>query len=243
VKRGRRRSARRPVIRFPGGTGILQRIYTRLGCQGRPPRFVAEFFPYANLTHTIRLREDTAYVRFSDLLRHAPREILEAAAAVLLASLYRRPVPRQLVRSYRQFALSTRMRRRVSDVRRARARKLEHRPRGHHHDLAQLYAQLNHRYFEGRLSRPRLAWSPRPWRRQLGLFDPALGQIVISSRLDRARVPRFAVEYVLYHEMLHVKHPQRRSRCGLESHSAKFRRQEQQFPHYARARRFLERLT
>jgi len=243
VKRGGRRAARSQAIPFPGGTGILQRIYTRLGCQGRPPRFVVEFFPYVDLTHTIRLREDTAYVRFSDLLRGAPREILEAAAAVLLARLYRRPLAHNLTQAYRQFALSARMRRRVLDVRRARARKLEHRPRGHHHDLARLYTQLNRRYFEGQLARPRLAWSPQPWRRQLGLFDPALGQIVISSRLDGPQVPRFAIEYVLYHEMLHVKHPQRRSLCGLESHSVEFRRQEQQFPGYARARRFLERLA
>lgn len=243
MKRGGRRRTRSQRIPFPGGTGILQRIYTRLGCQGRPPRFVAEFFPYVDLTHTIRLREDTAYVRFSDLLRGAPREILEAAAAVLLARLYRQPLPRNLTQAYRQFALSPRMRRRVLGTRRARARKLEHRPRGHHHDLARLYAQLNRCYFDGKLARPRLAWSPRPWRRQLGLFDPALGQIVISSRLDRPQVPRFAVEYVLYHEMLHVKHPQRRSLCGLESHSVEFRRQEQQFPDYVRARHFLERLA
>lgn len=240
---GARRAARSPGIPFPSGTGILHRIYTRLNCQGRPPRFVVEFFPYVDLTHTIRLRDDTAYVRFSDLLHGAPREVLEAAAAVLLARLYRRPLPRDLVHTYRQFALSARMRRRVLDVRRARAQRLEHRPRGHHHNLARLYTQLNRRYFGGKLARPRLAWSPRPWRRQLGLFDPALGQIVISSRLDRPQVPRFAVEYVLYHEMLHVKHPQRRSLCGLQSHSVEFRRQEQQFPDYARARRFLERLA
>jgi len=243
VKRSGRRGARSRGVPFPGGPSILQRIYTRLGCQGRPPRFVVEFFPYVDLTHTIRLREDTAYVRFSDLLRGAPGEILEAAAAVLLARLYRRPLPRSVTRAYRQFALSPRMRARVTRVRRARARKLEHRPRGHHHDLAQLYTQLNRRYFAVELARPRLAWSPRPWRRQLGLFDPALSQIVISSRLDRPQVPRFVVEYVLYHEMLHVKHPQRRLLCGLQSHSVEFRRQEQQFPDYARARCFLERLA
>ena len=243
MKRGDRRAARSQAIPFRDGTGILKRIYTRLGCQGRPPRFVAEFFPYVDLTHTIRLRDDTAYVRFSDLLRLAPREVLEAAAAVLLARLYRRPLPGTLVQAYREFALSAQMRRRVLRARRTRAQKLAHRPRGHHHDLARLYTRLNRRYFDGKLARPRLAWSPRPWRRQLGLFDPALGQIVISSRLDRPHVPRFAVEYVLYHEMLHVKHPQRRSLCGLESHSLEFRRQEQQFPDYARARRFLERLS
>lgn len=235
----RRRSA---TIRFPGGTSILQRMYTRLGCQERPPRFVAEFFPYVNLTHTIRLREDTAYVRFSDLLRGAPRAVLEAAAATLLAQLYRKPMPRELRRTYREFSLSAGTRRRVQNLRRKRARQAGHLPQGRHHDLAQLYSQINRAYFAGRLARPRLSWSARPWRGQLGIFDPALDQIVISSRLDSPSVPRLAVEYVLYHEMLHVKHPQRRSRCGLQSHSPEFRKEQQRFGDYARARRFLERL-
>ena len=53
----------------PGGAAIFQRLYTRLGCRGRPPRFEVEFYPYANLMHTIRIREETACVRLSDALR------------------------------------------------------------------------------------------------------------------------------------------------------------------------------
>jgi hypothetical protein len=226
----------------PGGGAILQRMFTRLGCHGRPPHFVAEFYPYVNLTHTIRLREDTAYVRFSDLLRRAPREILEVVAAVLLSRIYRRPLPRAIQNAYRDFTLSQGMRRRALHARSKRARRAAHTPRGRQHDLAQLYAALNRDYFRGELPQPRLSWSARPWRHQLGIFDPALDQIVLSSRLDRPRVPPFVVEYVLYHEMLHVKHPQRRSRCGLQSHSAEFRREEQRFANYKRARRWLERL-
>ena len=234
---------RRGGLPFPGGSGLLQRVYTRLGCQGRPPRFVAEFYPYVNLTHTIRLRDDAAYVRFSDLLRGAPREVLEAAAAILLARLYRRPLPRRLARVYREFALSGRTLRRARRARRRRARRSEKPARGRSHDLEKNYARLNRAYFAGRLPQPRLAWSARPWRRQLGIFDPALSEIVISSRLDQPGVPPFVLDYVLFHEMLHVKHPQRRSRCGLQSHSAAFREEERRFRAYEHARRFLERLA
>jgi predicted metallopeptidase len=48
------------------------------------------------------------------------------------------------------------------------------------------------------------------------------------------------VEYVLYHEMLHVRHPIRVAACGLQAHSADFRRAERQFKDYERARNFLE---
>ena len=218
-------------------------MYTRLGCQGRPPRFVVEFYPYANLVNTIRLREDTAYVRLSDLLRRAPLLVLEAAAAILLARLYHRRTPRELLETYRTFSLARDTRRRLLRARRARGQPLASGPSGRFHDLARMFGPLNRRYFSGRLRRPRLGWSARPWRMQLGCFDPGLNQIVINARLDRANVPAFVVEYVLFHEMLHVKHPMRAASCGLQSHAAEFRREEKRFRAYERARQFLERLS
>ena len=68
----------------PGGAQLFQRVYTRLGCQGRPPQFSVEFYPYANLMHTIRIKQDCAHVRLSDVLRSAPLVVFEAAAAILL---------------------------------------------------------------------------------------------------------------------------------------------------------------
>lgn len=214
-------------------------MYTRLGCRGRPPHFVTEFYPYANLTHTIRLRHDVAYVRLSDLVRSAPPAVLEAAAAVLLARLYRRRPPRQIAETYRRYTLSRATQRRLGAVRRGRSRRAVRAPRGRQHDLVQLYARLNRNHFGGKLRQPRLGWSARPWRRQLGFFDPALDAIILSSRLDEKDVPQVTVEYVLYHEMLHVKHDIRRTRRGFQSHSSSFRREERRFRGYARARRFL----
>ncbi len=225
---------------LPGDARIFQRMYTRLGCQGRPPRFVVEFYPYANLMHTIRLREDAAQVRLSDLLRGAPLAVLEAAAALLLARLYRRRAPRDLLEVYRRFTLAHGTRRNVQRIRRARGRRLKRGPRGQFHDLAPMFARLNRQYFRGRLPRPVLGWSAQAWRAQLGCFDPGLGQIVLNTRLDRAGVPAHVVEYVLDHEMLHVKHPLRAASCGLQAHSARFRREEKRFGDYERARRFLK---
>jgi predicted metal-dependent hydrolase len=49
------------------------------------------------------------------------------------------------------------------------------------------------------------------------------------------------VAYLLYHEMLHLKHPMKFARCRRESHSPEFRREEKVFADYARAMKFLER--
>jgi hypothetical protein len=225
---------------FPGADRIFHRIFTRLGCEGRPPQFVVELYPYANLAHTMRLRQETAHVRLSDILRDAPVAVIEAAAAILLAQMYRRRLPAGLRDLYRQFALAHSTRRHIARVRRKRARRIAHDPRGAAHDLEPMFAALNLEYFEGNLHRPRLGWSMRPWRSQYGCFDPSLDQIVMNNRLDRADVPSYAVELILYHEMLHVKHPLRAAACGLQAHSAEFRSEEKRFKHYDRARKFLE---
>jgi len=225
----------------PGGARIFQRIYTRLGCQGRPPHFVVEYHPYADLTHTIRLREDTAYVRLSDVLRRAPQGVVEAAAAILLARLYRRRPPADLLEAYRCFSYARPTRRRLLRLRQARARRTEHCPAGAHHNLDVLFERLNRRYFKNALVRPRLGWSARAWRSQLGCFDPALGQIVINRQLDGGDVPEYVVAYVLYHEMLHQKHPFRFARCRRQSHSREFRCEERLFADYHRAMSFLRR--
>jgi predicted metal-dependent hydrolase len=225
----------------PGGERVFQRMYTRLGCTGRPPRFIVEYHPYVGLTHTIRVREDTVWVRLSDALQRSPRGIIEAAAAILLGKLHRKHPPADLVEAYRQFSYARRTRRQLQAMRQRRARGMEHRPVGAQHDLARLFNRLNRRYFDNALTPPRLGWSARSWRAQLGCFDPALNQIIINRRLDDRAVPEYVVAYVLFHEMLHQKHPMRFARCRRESHSVAFRREEKRFPAYTRAMKFLKR--
>src|SRR5438094_5879935 len=101
------KAGRKPEF-LPGGAALFQRMFTRLGCDGRPPRFRVEFYPYSSLVLTIRWREEVVYVRFSDLLRRAPLAVLEGAAALLLARVYRRKAPRVLVEPYLEYARSDR---------------------------------------------------------------------------------------------------------------------------------------
>ena len=225
----------------PGGGPLFQRMFTRLGCDGRPPRFRVEFYPYSSLVLTIRRREEVVYVRFSDLLRRAPLAVLEGAAALLLARVYRRKASAAITEAYREYARCGRTRRRMNRMRRRRVRLAPTSPRGEHFDLDRLFHELNGKYFEGKLQRSHIGWSTRSWRRQFGCYDPGPNQILLNRRMDRAGVPACAVEYVLFHEMLHVKHPTRRSGCSMVSHSLEFREEEKRFPEFERARRILDR--
>jgi hypothetical protein len=239
----KRKPSRRTSSPVPGGAELFQRVFTRLGCDGRPPRFRVDFYPYASLVLTIRRREDVVFVRFSDLLQRAPLPVLEGAAALLLSRVYRRKAARALVEPYLNYARSNRTRGRISRMRRGRVRLASTGPRGRHFDLEKMFEQLNEKYFSGNLQRPHIGWSIRSWRRQFGCYDPGPNQILLNRRMDHPGVPRVAVEYVLYHEMLHVKHPTRRSGCSLVSHSPEFRAEEKLFADFARARRILDHMA
>jgi len=227
----------------PGGAPLFQRMFTRLGCDGRPPRFRVEFYPYSSLVLTIRSREELVLVRLSDLLRRAPLPVLEGAAALLLARVYRRRAPARLIEPYVRYARSGRTRSRMNRMRHQRVRLSHVEARGRHFDLEKMFAELNSKYFAGELQKPHIGWSARAWRRQFGCYDPGPNQILLNRRLDHPRVQRYVVEYVLLHEMLHVKHPTRRSGCSLVSHSREFRKEEKRFPEFNRARRILDRLA
>jgi Protein of unknown function DUF45 len=227
----------------PGGPALFQRVFTRLNCEGRPPRFVVEFYPYKSLVLTIRRRQETVYVRLSDLLQRAPLQVVEGAAALLLSRVYRRKASADLTAPYLEYARSNRTRARIQSMRHRRIRPGAAGPFGRHFDLQRLFDGLNARYFGGELTRPHIGWSHRGWRRQFGCYDPGPNHILLNRRMDHPKIPRYVVEYVLFHEMLHVKHPTRRSGCTLVSHSSEFRAEEKRFADFQRARKVLDSLA
>src|SRR5438552_5658515 len=91
------RAMKKPDRLFPGGAALFQRVFTRLGCEGRPPRFHVEFYSYTNLALTIRRREEAVFVRFSDLMRQCALPALDGPAPLPLSRIYRRRAPKVLV--------------------------------------------------------------------------------------------------------------------------------------------------
>ncbi len=131
------------VSPIPGGSALFQRMFTRLGCNGRPPRFRVEFYPYASLVLTIRRREEAMYVRFSDLLHRAPLAVLEGASRVaVVASLSAQGSERggRTLPGIRAIAPDARAH---HQMRSGRVRVAQADPRGQHFDLSSLFDTLN----------------------------------------------------------------------------------------------------
>lgn len=206
------------------------------------PPFVVRFRRFTSLNTTIRLREGRILVSLSDLLEGAPESVLRAIAHILLAKLYRKPIdPVQNVR-FKRFASSATVTRQTELIRHARGTKRYSGPEGRFYNLEEVFDSLNERFFGSLLGRPELTWSETFAKRSLGHYDAAHNTIVVSRVFDRPSSPRYAIEYLLYHEMLHLKHPVRMRGLRRCVHSAAFKADERQFPQLSEAMAFIKRL-
>jgi hypothetical protein len=223
-----------------------EQIWARVFRSVRPrtpvPQIEVQFCRFANVNSTVRLENGRMLVRISDLLNGAPAPIHEALAWILISKLYRKPVPRSWSHRYRLFLNRREVRRSIQLVRQERGRKYISGPQGEVYNLEELFEELNFRYFHGLMARPDLSWSRQRSRRMLGHYDAAHNAIVLSRILDRPQVPRVAVEYVMFHEMLHLRHPVEHKGVRRCVHTREFREAENEFEHLADAKAALKKL-
>jgi hypothetical protein len=221
---------------------IFQESYGELRPGTGLPQLKIEFFAFANLNNTIRLRQGKLLVRLSDLLEGAPEAVLRAIAHILLAKMYRRPIDRAQAARYRKYVGSHEIVRKAHLVRQMRGRKHLRPARGLYYDLDGVFEHLNTRFFHGLMARPRMSWSQTATRRILGHFDPAHNAIIISRIFDHPGVPLYVLQYIVYHEMLHLKHPVKLRGSRRCVHPAEFQAEEKLFPQAREAVAFLKRL-
>jgi predicted metal-dependent hydrolase len=221
---------------------IFEQEYRELRPRAPMPSLDVRFRRFTSLNTTIRLREGKLHVRLSDLLEHAPESVHRAIAHILLAKLYRKPIARNHSARYRRHVSSEAVARQAEHIRQTRGRKKILTAKGHHYDLDEVFESLNSRFFHGLLGRPTLTWSAHHARRMLGHYDAAHNTIMVSRVFDRPDTPRCAIEYLLYHEMLHLKHPVRVKAGRRCVHSRAFQEEERLFPELEQAKAYLKRL-
>ena len=221
---------------------IFERVWRELKPRTAVPAIEVQFCAFANPNSLIQLKNGKILARITDVLQPAPSPIIESLAWVLLSKLYRKPVPPHEMMQYKRYIHRKDMRDRIQAVRLERGRKQLSSAQGDVYDLDAIFDQLNFRYFFGLMPRPAIGWSLRVSHGILGHYDPSHHTIVLSKRLDSRDVPQMVVEYVLYHEMLHIKHPTEHRSGRRCVHTAEFKASERQFEHFKEARDALKRL-
>ncbi len=226
-------------------TNNLELIFRAAHRQLKPrtplPELRVEYFPFAGLNHTARLQEGRLIIRVSDIFVDAPQEVINSLALILLAKLYRKKVDALHHGAYRTFILSNTIQERARIARNTRCRltRLTN-SRGRHIDLDALFNRLNEQHFGGALDKPRLSWSAKKARYVLGRYDSTHHAIFISRMFDSPHVPSYVVEYVMFHEMLHVKHQSQIQESRILVHTPEFKQDERRFLHYQEAKLWLK---
>jgi hypothetical protein len=227
---------------LPSAVDIFHRAYRELRPRAAIPEIHVRFFPFASINNTVRLREGKLYFRISDLLEAAPETVLHAIAHILIAKIYRKDIDPHHAARYRKYVGSRAVTEMEHRVRQLRGRKRIEGPVGNVYDLNEIFEDLNFRFFYGLLARPQMTWSQNHARNMLGHYDPAHNAIVISRVFDDVRVPRYVTEYIVYHEMLHLRHPVKLRGSRRCVHPKQFQEEEKLFPQLDDAKRFLKRL-
>lgn len=204
-----------------------------------PPLHIS-FYPYIGINHTIRVRDGKVYVRIGEICRDMPLPCHRGLAYILVGKLLRKRIPAGAREVYSAYSKSDEIRERAAEQKRSRGRKVVTTSKGSVYDLDEIFDALNRKYFADSIRRPVLTWSARKTYRILGHHDATHDHVAISKSLDSRDVPRYIVEYVLFHEMLHVAHPTKHVNGRRYNHTPAFRRDERKFAHYEAAEAWIE---
>jgi Predicted metal-dependent hydrolase len=207
----------------------------------KKPIIDISFYPYVGINHTIRVRNGQVFVRVAEICRDMPLNAHKGLAYILVAKLFRKKVPIAARDAYSDYIKTTEVRDRASESKKTRGRKIITSSRGEAYDLDEMFNSLNRKYFRDLLPKPVLTWSARKTYRILGHHDATHDTVVISKSLDAQSVPTYVVEYVVFHEMLHVAHPTKHVNGRRYNHTPAFRRDERKFQYFEEAELWIER--
>ncbi|MFN7971350.1 MAG: hypothetical protein U0166_03230 [Acidobacteriota bacterium] len=187
-----------------------------------------------------RPRGSTGYqLRLHRVFAGADVAVLTAIAMMVAGRL----LPPSQEESLKDFL--RRNRRRIRERRPGKQRRLILCPYGSHHDLVEIRDSVNRRYFGGRLN-VGVTWTREAPRRpqktiSLGQYCYDRRVIFVHPSLDQRFVPRYVVENVLFHEMLHHEMGEKVIGGRRYVHTPEFRKAERRYRHFERAERWKDR--
>lgn len=191
---------------------------------GRLRKVKAEFYRSRSLRHTVDWNAFRIRARISNIFKNAPVYIIEALALMLLSRVYRLRVDAQAKTIYRSY---------VNQLNIAgKSYKPSYAPDGTYFNLETLFNQLNQTRFSSTLRVSVIGWSKRKSYTRLGFYDKHRNLIVISKIFDNPQVPLNVLQYLIFHEMLHIQYPEEIRYGRRRIHTAAFRDAEKKFPGY-----------
>jgi hypothetical protein len=174
-----------------------------------------------------RIKDNVFSVRLHRMFLSADSQVIGEIVSYLRHRRRAMPYFRSFLRANRE------------DLRRKPAKKVNLRTGGRHHDLAELYDEINRAYFGNKVTAA-ITWGSRSPRsavrkRTVGSYSERSNTIRINPVLDRKDVPACYVTFVVYHEMLHADMGTAMRGTRRSVHPREFRRREKLFHEYEKA--------
>ncbi len=207
---------------------------------GRPavPAPKVFLYPYVEGRSIVRMQGDQAVFTLNSAFAEAPEDAVRGIAGILFARLEgkRESIVPQAWRNASRGFLNDRP---------AKATGRKHiEPVGAHRSLLESYLRVALDMELVLPQVPKLSWSQRVAGHRFGHWDADHNVIVISQILDDPEVPEFVLDYVVYHELLHILHPVRMGSGSRRIvHSAAFRRDERKFPQWKEGDTWINKLA
>ena len=203
----------------------------------------ASFGKFSELRHTWRKTGTRTSFRVSDYLDVAPQEVIESLAWYLVTRAFDVTCPENKAERYLEYVRSDSMWRLKGPEYLSRARSLCLNPLGKQRDLLAVFNYVNSTYFKGAIVNPTLAWTDESPATRLGYYFGPINLLAVNSVFDSERVPRYVLEFVVYHELLHHVDAESGRRTKRVHHTKRFREQERRFTSWADAEKWLSRLV
>jgi len=179
-------------------------------------------------------------LQISDYLRDAPDHVLTSLLSTIVDMVAHRPF--DYGKEYLDWVTSDdfSIRNRPSYLQ--RSKNLTRTSIGRTYDLAESADRLlEYRLLtENDVQNSFFSWTSRPNIRKMGYCSPMMRVVAVSSILDDPSVPEYVVDYVVYHESLHLRQGYRPNK---RAHDSDFRREERSFPSYKEAEAYLNSLS
>jgi len=165
-------------------------------------------------------------VRLHRIFLHAGQDVMEEVGRFLQERKGRTP----LIRDY--------IKRHAHDLPERRPRRVRLCATGRYYDLEEIFRELNRVYFSDKVTAA-ITWGHKrrgvARKKTLGSYSSQTNIIRISPDLDRKTTPRYVVEHVVHHEMLHACLGARVMNGRKCFHDKEFRDREKAFRDYEKA--------
>jgi hypothetical protein len=172
-------------------------------------------------------KRNTILIRMHWMFLHAGEDVIGEITAFIRNDKYRTPLITKFIEENKKC------------IRKGPVKPVSINVQGKYQNLKDIFDFLNTGYFDGRVN-ALITWGKRGnrWyagKRTLGSYDESSNTIRINPVLDQKYVPKYFVEFIVYHEMIHADMDSQTVKGRNGIHTKELKKRERLFKHYKKA--------